>query len=318
MTTRGWTLADGLKFVVSVIFLAASLLMTAHAQSDDAVCWKPTYARGAGTIPGECGPGEQREAGLCYKVCPAGFVGLGTACHQACPEGFKSAGLLDKTCTKPDAFVRTGFPTTGNGPAQCNAQSQGRGCEQVSGTLFVKPPAGFECTGPQCGYTCPTGMTPTENGRACRKRDSIARGAGSIPNCGSDASPQGGLCYKNCTAGFGGAGPVCWGRCPASHPVDCGGMCGTTSGQCAAAVANQAISVLDFAATTIETVVTFGAAAGIRTAVNAAEKAAQEAAEAAITATAKATMQKNTMTAAAVYVSIEIQLVIVVLNFCLC
>ena len=66
-------------------------------------------------------------------------------------------------------------------------------------------------------------------------------------------------------------------------------MCGTHSSQCAAAVANQVGSVLDFAATTIETIVTFGATAGIKVAVNAAEKAAQEAAEAAITATAKAT-----------------------------
>ena len=293
MMTRGWTLVETIKIVVSVICFSASLVMTAQAQDDGAVCWKPTYARGVGTIPGECAPGEHRESGLCYKICPAGFIGVGTACHQVCPQGFGSTGALDATCQKPAKFPRTAFPATAGGPAQCAGESQGRGCEAIGAALYVKPPPGYECAGPICQQTCPAGMTETPGGGACRKTPAVARGGGSIPACGSDAQAQGGLCYKNCNSGFGGAGPVCWGQCPASHPVDCGGMCGTHSSQCAAAVANQAISVLDFASTTIETIVTFGAAAGIRTAVNAAEKAAQEAAEAAITTTAKATAKAS-------------------------
>lgn len=291
MSARGWTLQSALKIILSVICLSASLVMTAQAQDESPVCWKPTYGRGAGTIPGECGPGEDRESGLCYKACPPGFVGVATHCHQACPQGFKSAGLLDATCTKPDKFPRNAYPPTPAGSAQCIRDAQGRGCEQINNAYFVKPPPQFTCEGPVCQQSCPAGMTDT--GGACRKQAAIARGAGSIPKCGADANPQGGLCYKTCNSGFGGAGPVCWGKCPASHPVDCGGMCGTTSGQCAAAVANQAISVLDFAATTIETVITFGGAAGIKTAVNAAEKAAQESAEAAITAAAKETAKAS-------------------------
>lgn len=289
MTTQRWKLVEVFKIAATVILFSASLVMTAQAQDDGAVCWKPTYARGAGTIPGECAPGEHREAGLCYKICPAGFIGVAGQCHQACPEGFKSAGLLDATCTKPDRFTRKTFPPSAAGSAQCAGESQGRGCEQISGALYVKAPPAFECSGPLCQYTCPAGMTETANGAACRKQPAIARGAGVIPKCGSGADMQAGLCYKTCNSGFGGAGPMCWGQCPATHPVDCGGMCGWNTSQCGAAVANQAISVLDFAATTIETIVTFGGAVGIRTAVNAAEKAAQETAEAAITTTAKAT-----------------------------
>ena len=289
MTTQGWKLVELLKIAATAIFFAASLAMTAHAQTEPDVCWKPTYARGAGTIPGECGPGEQREAGLCYKICPAGFVGVAGQCHQACPQGFKSTGLLDATCTKPDRFNRTAFQPTAAGTAQCNTESQGRGCEQIGGAWFVKPPPQFVCQGPLCQQTCPAGMTETANGAACRKQPAVARGLGNIPKCGSDSVAQGGLCYKNCNSGFGGAGPVCWGQCPATHPVDCGGMCGTSAKDCGGAIANQVISVLDFAATSIEAVVTLGGSTAVRTAINAAEKAAQDGAEAAITAAAKAT-----------------------------
>ena len=291
MMRRGWTLVETIKIAVSVICFSASLVMTAQAQDVGAVCWKPTYARGVGTIPGECAPGEHRESGLCYEICPAGFIGVGTACHQVCPQGFGSTGALDATCQKPAKFPRTAFAPTGGNSAQCIGESQGRGCEQIGNALYVKPPPGFECAGPICQQTCPAGMADV--GGACRKQPAVVRSAGVIPKCGSDAQSQGGLCYKNCNAGFGGAGPVCWGRCPASQPVDCGGMCGTNSSQCAAAVANQAISILNFASTTIETIVTFGAAAGITTAVKAAEKAAQDAAAAAITTAAKATAKAS-------------------------
>lgn len=289
MKTQGWKLVELLKIAATAILFAASLVMTAHAQTEPNVCWKPTYARGAGTIPGECGPGEHREAGLCYKICPAGYVGVAGQCIQSCPQGFKSAGLLDATCTKPDRFNRTAFQPTAAGTAQCNTESQGRGCEQIGGAWFVKPPPQFVCQGPLCQQTCPAGMTETANGLACRKQPAVARGLGNIPKCGSDSVAQGGLCYKNCNSGFGGAGPVCWGQCPATHPVDCGGMCGTSAKDCGGAIANQVISVLDFAATSIEAVVTLGGSTAVRTAINAAEKAAQDGAEAAITAAAKAT-----------------------------
>ncbi len=52
---------------------------------------KNTYARGAGTVPTDCTP-KQRDAGLCYNACPAGFTGVGPVCWNSC-----SANKIDKT-----------------------------------------------------------------------------------------------------------------------------------------------------------------------------------------------------------------------------
>ena len=286
MTTRRWTLLEACKIAISALCLSASLVWTAQAQDQSEVCWKPTYGRGVGTIPGECGAGQNKESGLCYTACPAGSTGVLTACHQNCPQGFGSVTAIDVSCSKPAKFPRAAYPLAA-GQAQCIAASEGRGCEQIGTALYVKPPAGFACEGPICQASCPLGMA--DAGAACRKKPALARGVGTIPQCGSGAEPQVGLCYKSCNAGFGGAGPVCWGQCPASQPVDCGAMCATNSSQCGGAVANQIISVLDFAVTVVETVVTAGGALGVRTAISAAEKAALESSEAAITAAAKLT-----------------------------
>ena len=285
MNTRGYAWLDAFKVAVLAVCFTAAMVCTVEAQDQGAVCWKPTYGRGVGTIPGECGPGQSKESGLCYSACPAGSSGVLAGCHQNCPAGFGSVTPIDASCSKPAKFPRNAYPVAS--AAQCTAESAGRGCEQIGTALYVKPPAGVACEGPICQASCPAGMTDT--GGACRKQPALARGVGTIPQCGSGGEPQVGLCYKSCNAGFGGAGPVCWGQCPASQPVDCGAMCATHSSQCAAAVANQVISVLDFTVTVVETVVTAGGALGVRTAIGAAEKAALESSEAAITAAAKLT-----------------------------
>src|SRR5262249_21002054 len=49
---------------------------------------KPTFARGAGSVPDACGPGKGYDAGLCYTLCPAGYTGVGTFCWQNCPADY--------------------------------------------------------------------------------------------------------------------------------------------------------------------------------------------------------------------------------------
>ncbi len=52
-------------------------------------CAKPSYGRGAGTIPRNCGGGKVNQAGLCYVPCGAGYHGVGPVCWaDECPGVF--------------------------------------------------------------------------------------------------------------------------------------------------------------------------------------------------------------------------------------
>jgi hypothetical protein len=52
-------------------------------------CTKPSYGRGAGTVPKNCPSGKVNQAGLCYVPCPAGFNGVGPVCWaNQCPNVF--------------------------------------------------------------------------------------------------------------------------------------------------------------------------------------------------------------------------------------
>ena len=42
---------------------------------------------------GICGPGEQRDAGLCYPNCPSGFAGVGPVCWSDKPVGWVNCGM---------------------------------------------------------------------------------------------------------------------------------------------------------------------------------------------------------------------------------
>ncbi len=288
-------LMQAISLALSAITIVFALATTAQAQDAGAVCWKPSYGRGAGTLTNDCAVGE-REAGLCYNTaCPAGWTGVGPACHQNCPAGYGSATAADISCRKPAPASRVPYPNTAPGIAQCNKESGGLGCEVVANMQYIKPIAGWVCAGPACRPACPADMN--DQGLFCGKQAARGRGVGVVPKCADASSAQAGLCYKSCNPGFGGAGPVCWGQCPATHQVDCGAMCGTHSSQCAAAVANQVISVLDVVATTVETVVTFGGSTAVRAGISTAKTAAQESITAAaesITVAAKATVKAVT------------------------
>ncbi|MFN0085462.1 MAG: hypothetical protein ACKVX9_08750 [Blastocatellia bacterium] len=44
-------------------------------------------------VPGECGSNEQRDAGLCYSKCPAGYNGVGPVCWANVPAGWVECGM---------------------------------------------------------------------------------------------------------------------------------------------------------------------------------------------------------------------------------
>jgi len=162
---------------------------------------KPSYGRGAGTVPNNCGPGRENIAGLCYSLCPAGYRGVGSVCWQICPVGYADDGA---TCRR-DAVVFGSDNSACPWYDKCGL-TFARGCSR-----------------------CPAGYA--NDGCTCRRdahifaKSTIYRGAGTVPNlCPSGKQYDAGLCYWPCSWGYSGVGPVCWGSCPAGY-ADQGATC---------------------------------------------------------------------------------------------
>jgi hypothetical protein len=151
------------------------------------------YGRGVGTIPDDCGSGEN-QAGLCYPRCAQGYVGIGPVCLQTCAPGFHDDGL---TCREDGSII-------GADTSMCPWYD-------VCGLTFAQG----------CSH-CPAGYH--DDGCTCRIdpqiywKSSYGRGVGSIPSCKHGLENDAGLCYPPCDDGFHGVGPLCWG-----HDRFCGG-----------------------------------------------------------------------------------------------
>jgi hypothetical protein len=153
-------------------------------------CQHRSYGRGAGTVPTDCGSGNENQAGLCYPKCRSGFGGAGPVCWQTCPSGFHDDG----------AFCRRDAEIISANTSSCPWYD-------VCGLTLAKG-----CS------SCPSGYT--NDGCTCRKdayifaKSTYTRGAGTVPtSCGSGQELDAGLCYPKCSAGFSGTGPVCWEQC---------------------------------------------------------------------------------------------------------
>jgi hypothetical protein len=164
---------------------------------------KPSYGRGAGTAPTQCGAGQQYDAGLCYPQCAAGYYGVGPVCWQICPAGYADDGL---TCRRDASII--------------NADNSSCPWYDKCGLTFAKG-----CS------VCPPGYA--NDGCTCRidahifGKSSYGRGAGTVPTqCGAGQQYDAGLCYPFCAPGYSGAGPVCWGSCPNGYG-DNGAICTT-------------------------------------------------------------------------------------------
>ena len=246
-----------------VIFLFAIFPALAAAQGimlaarEDAVCWKHSTTRPVDGTPQTCA-GGQLQAGLCYPNCPAGSTGVGVVCYANCPAGWSDHGA---GCTKPGTYSRGTHTLILDGPANCAREAEGRGCEQFGALLYPKPRPGYNCGpgGLVCSAACPAGWNDT--GLTCVK-PTVGRPVAGVPACASGLEYQAGLCYRPCAASYDGVGVVCWGKCDAAHPVDCGALCGRTQSECAVAILEMITSVLEVVANVVSTVGTAGATSG--------------------------------------------------------
>jgi hypothetical protein len=239
-------------------WLVASIaLFCLDARSEEVLCWKTNYGRGVGTIGTQCAAGQVKEAGLCYTPCAAGYAPVGPLCWRNCPSGWTDIGV---SCAKPAPIYTPGYPWQFGDPlfsldgarARCERDWGAGNCYTSGALVFRKCPGNYTKFGDDiCTPICPSGMR--DDGAFCAK-DTKARGAGTIPTCGSGTQNDAGLCYPACGAGFEGAGPVCWGSCPAEFPTQCGAACAQSPTACAVAVSDMvlntagvAINVLSFA-----------------------------------------------------------------------
>lgn len=267
-----------------LVFLLLGGARPALAQGD--VCWRDSYGRGVGTVPGNCDMHQDKSGLLCYPKCKSGYTGLAFVCWQDCPKGFRDDGAF---CAKPAPYGRgVGFPwkfgdkafSLDAARARC-AKKHGRGnCEKSGQIIYPKCKPGYKNVGCcVCSPICPSGMG-TDIGVSCTKKSYTRRTI--LPSCPPGMDADAGLCYKKCKPGYRGVGPVCWGTCPKDKPVDCGAACAKSSGDCALAVTDQVVSVTDIVSTIALSVVTGGAGGaakqvatkGAKTAVKVGTKAA--------------------------------------------
>jgi hypothetical protein len=167
-------------------------------------CKKPTYDRGVGKVPSNCGDDES-DAGLCYKKCKDGYKGVGPVCWEKCKDGYRDDGAI---CTRDvDTISRDRKKRT-----------------DVGRIPDYKPcPSGYR-TEP---VTCMRDYSTKKGDSYCKKRDSLgtcwewgrkcpdgyknmgafcARDAKSIARdktCKSDEEMIAGLCYPRCDKKFG-------------------------------------------------------------------------------------------------------------------
>jgi hypothetical protein len=87
----------GLAFFLMVATWAQAQSLTQSAGLDGKVCWKDSYGRGVGTVPGSCGNGETKSGLLCYPKCSEGYNNVAGVCWSSCPKGTTDIGA---TCVK--------------------------------------------------------------------------------------------------------------------------------------------------------------------------------------------------------------------------
>ena len=221
-------------------------------------CGKPeSYGRGAGYAlwdKGICerdhGVGNCETSGaLIYPKCKENFHAAGCCvCSPDCPAGWEDIGV---SCKKPVRNRGVGVAIN-----SCPA-----GMEKDGALCYPACNDGYTGVGPVCWSQCPAGYQ--DDGGTCRKdsiivaKESRGRGVGEPMICGGGLEESAALCYTPCGEGSDGIGPVCWGQCPSSMPVECGAACAVSEDACIQSVrlmliqgAKMAIDVVTFGGTT--------------------------------------------------------------------
>ena len=111
-------------------------------------------------------------------------------------------------------------------------------------------------------------------------------------DCDEKNEYNAGLCYNNCGENFDGVGPVCWERCPADKPVDCGALCGESVSDCLNNVAQMVFSLGELAAKITGMVTTLGVSTLTTDAAKAAVQSAADSMKEAATKVSKDVMKK--------------------------
>jgi hypothetical protein len=250
------------------LILGAVVLLAVPSPAQAEFCWRHSYVRPAGTIPNVCPSGENN-AGLCYPHCNSGYAGVGPVCWQSCPSGYGDFGV---GCSKPASYGRGGgYPWNFGDPlndsrmfARCEAARGAGQCEKSGLIVYPKCAAGFRAVGCcVCSPVCPNGLI--DSGATCTK-NTYGRGAGTLPTCSTGLQYDAGLCYQPAKAGYTGVGPVAWGNCPPTSPLNCGAGCASDESECSSAVGDQVGSVLEMVVAIVETAVTGGAGSTLKAA----------------------------------------------------
>ena len=235
---------------LATVFLLSQPL---DALADVDFCWKGSYGRGVGTIPVGCTGGRQKEVGMCYTPCKAGWEGAVTMCLRSCPPGYVNTGL---TCHVDKPLL------VGASVDACN--------------LSTSCPSGYTNAGLLCGLNTPpvpAGYSALVAGPAASgldlSREIYDRGIGLAPSvCEPGKENDAGLCYPRCNAGYGAAGPVCWGQCPAGW-VQCGMGCARNATACTTATGSMVAGVGMAVAQSAALIATLGTSGAASTSANA-------------------------------------------------
>ena len=117
-------------------------------------CWKESYGRGVGGLPGGCPKDKEKMGLMCYDKCKPKFSAVAFVCWADCDPGYNNDGL---TCRSPKplhTYVR---------------HSYGRGIgsyETQAGLCYHKCKKGFVVIGPVCWGKC-GGKLPFDCGAGC-------------------------------------------------------------------------------------------------------------------------------------------------------
>ncbi len=230
-----------------IAIFAISITSGAQASGPE-FCWLDSYGRGVGTIPSSCAEGQQKIGALCYKNCPDGMKRKGFDCHSVCPKGTRDDGLF---CRAAEYGRGAGYAWRGGdgfsdrGMRKRCERKHGKGnCEKDGAIFYPKCRTGYQKVG--CCICRPKKPDCSALGLkagidlSCAKRVNI--GKPETGTCGKGEQKDAGLCYKNCRAGYGSIGPVCWGKKPKGW-VACGMGAAKDRKTCASIVFGQVSSV---------------------------------------------------------------------------
>jgi len=229
-------------------------------------CWKDSYGRGVGRIPGrvsDCPPTYTNNGLTCGRGadsiwapsktadCPSGYTNMGVSCFQPASTYGKSCSYAPfhfskRSCDKPGYTDMGCYCGKGPKTISINNAKCPKGYFRRVAHCYKECPSGYR----NMGLTCFRGVsTLGHTAMRCDPGEEMI-GLRCFPkgkSCYGNDEKDGLLCYPGCKPGYDGVGPVCWGVCPKGYH-NCGAGCAQSAGQCAMTVVNQVLGPLIVAA----------------------------------------------------------------------